>query len=205
MVLTSKTNAANLALGHLAYGNLITNVDTEQSSEAKQIRLFWDIALDTVLLAGNWPFAKAFMTLNLVEEAPNDRWSYAYRIPNDCLSVLAIFNEGNESPHLANLLPKHTIGSDSQGLLLYTSEPFAQMEYVQRKTTVAAWPSDFVLAFTYLLASLIAPSVTGGDQFKLGERAYAFYRSQISPMLAKSNNQINNQLPLRSGFISSRE
>jgi hypothetical protein len=103
-------------------------------------------------------------------EAPdfaNGDWDYAYRYPTDCLFARRVVPQGgrgrvfNESP-----IP-YRRGRDSNGLLIYTNEQEATLEY----TTIDCdnlWADDlFIDFFTWMLAASMAPSL--GKIQKLSE------------------------------------
>src|SRR3972149_4434558 len=114
----SKVGIVNIALGHIGVGRAISNLETESSQEAITARLFYDLALETVLRDSPWPFAAKIAVLSLIEEEPNTEW-----------------------------------------------------------------------AFSYLLASLMAPKLTGGDPFKLGVRALQLYQYEIFRAKAAAGNE----------------
>jgi len=89
--------------------------------------------------------------------------------------------------------------------LIWTDQQNAEIEYSIRAENPQFYPADFVLAFSYLLAFLIAPRVTGGDQFKLGERAIKMYTLEISAANADNHNEEQQEEAPESEFIRTRE
>lgn len=104
------------------------------------------------------------------------------------------------------------IQSDDAGLLIYTdiapSAPIAatasalaqpglpQLEYTIEADDPTRYPSDFSQAVAFLLASYIAPRVTGGDKFKLGQRALQLYQWAMPRASANAGNEEQaDQLP----------
>lgn len=171
--MASKVDTCNLALSHLGVSKSIANFDTEKSEEAAAARLFYDIARDTVLRDFDWPFTTKIDTLALVATDPNTEWAYSYRYPTDCLKVRRILSTVRNDDTTTRV--PYRLSQDTSGILLFTDMEDAQVEYTVKSENPQLYPPDFVLAFSCYLASLMAPRLTGGDQFKLGERAEARY------------------------------
>ncbi len=139
----------------------------------------------------NWPFAKKFADLALVEEEPNDgEWGYSYRYPSDCLMTRRILT-GDRNPS-RDTEAKFIEGADDAGSLIYTDIEDAGLEYTYLNEVVTRYPDDFVMALAMRLAAHIAPQVTGGDPFKLGLQCLQKYRLEIGMAVA---NSLNSQRP----------
>lgn len=205
--MASKTAICNMALSHLAHGQEIANVDTERSKEAEACRRFYDVAVDFLLRSFPWNWAKKTVALALVEEEPDDHWDYSYRMPSDALAFRYLHN-GVSRRETADLRTKFTIGADDTGGLIYTdytNTDGVYGVYTYRVTDPEKFPPDFTMALSMYLAALIAPRVTGGDQFKLGQRAMQMYDYQITQAKIADANQGAPDLPLDSEFINVRE
>ncbi len=185
--MASKVGIANMALSHLGVDKPIGNLTTEQSSEAHTIRTFYDIARDKALKEGPWPFSTRFAVLALVEEEPTTEWGFSYRYPSDCLSIHRILS-GIRNDSRQSRAP-YKIGADDSGQLVYTDSEDAEIEYTARNDDPSTYTDEFELAFSYLLASLAAPRLTSGDQFKLGERARRLYEFEIAVAGTNSANE----------------
>lgn len=169
----SETAVANLALGHLGISEEISNIDTDRSAEGLACKRYFTTARDMALRDFRCPFAVKFATLSLVEENPNSEWDYSYRYPSDCLFFKRILS-GTRNDTNQTRTP-YKIASDGVGRLIYTDKADAECEYTRLVDSQMLWPDDFILAVSYLLASLIAPRLTRGDGIKLGDRAYELY------------------------------
>jgi hypothetical protein len=174
MTLT-KTQICNMALAHLAISKELSNVDTTDATTpiGKACNLFYETARDKVFRDFLWPFATRVDALSLVQEEPSTEWRYAYRYPSDCKRIVRIVS--GVRPETRSTRANYRVLADGTGRLIYTDKEEAELEYVMQLTDVTKWPEDFVMMVSLLLAFLIAPRVTGGDQFKLGARAYQAY------------------------------
>ena len=184
---TSKTVIANLALSHLQVGKEIADLDTENSEEANACRRFYDEARNKALRDFNWPFATKITSLVELEERPNDEWGYSYRYPSDCVNMRKILS-GIRNDHRQSRVP-YRVAKDDSGLVLFCDLYAVQAEYTERVEAVELYPPDFVLALSYLLAKYVAPRITGGDPFKLGDKADANYMAEISNARANAMNE----------------
>jgi len=199
----SSTEICNLALSHLAINSQISNLDSESSAEARACRLFFNITRDAVLRDFAWPFATKIETLSLVEANPNDEWDYSYRVPSDCLFHRRILS-GVRNDTQDSKIPYRII-QDDDGLLILTDQSDAELEYTIRESRVNHWFSDFCLAMSFRLASYIAPQVTGGDPFKLGDRAIKFYQYELAKAQNNAFNEQQSDAKIEAESIRARE
>lgn len=201
--MASDTEIANLALSHIGIGREIAALETEASEEAAACRRFFTTARDATFRDFPWPFAREFFTLGLVEEDPNDDWGYSYRYPSDCVQIHRILSGVRHDDRQTRV--SYNVGQDSDGLLIFTDEEDAKIEYTKRVTDVERYPPDFIMAFSFRLAHLVAPRLTGGDPFKVGERALQMYLFEISRAQASSVNEQQVDEDRTSEFERTRE
>ena len=187
--MASKTEIANLAISHLGTGKDIANLDTENSQEANACRRFYETALREVLRDFAWPFATKFAELALVESDPTTEWSYSYRYPSEAVNIRRIFSNLRHDTRQSRI--EFKIGHDDSGLLIYCDEPTPCAEYTEYVTNVEIYPRDFQMMLALLLAAYIAPRVTGGDPYQMGERALKFYNLKLD--IAKNNSKNEEQ------------
>lgn len=194
--MATETQVANLALSHLGIGKEIAALGTEKSQEAATLRRFYDEARDATLRDFPWPFATRFESLALVADPPTEteEWDFSYRYPTDCLMLRRIQTDVRIDTNQSRIVFK--VGRDTQGLLIYTDEEDAKVEYTFRETDPGRYPADFLLAFSLRLAHYSAPRLTGGDPFRLGQRALQLYVQEISMAQASAANEsVPDQLP----------
>lgn len=199
---SSETDLCNLALAHLANGNLITSL-TERSAEARACNQFYAQVRDEVLRDAPWPCTTTFADLAMVEEDPTEEWAFSYREPADCLVLRRIRSGLTRNDDPTSRVPWRK-GSDTQGGLIYTDQSEATCEYSRRESDVTRYPPDLVQAIAALLATYIAPKVTGGDQFKLGGRAFQLYQALIARARANMANESQPDLEPDSPSIAAR-
>jgi len=196
------TEAANLALSHLGIGKTVSDLETEQSAEAKVVRAFYNIVLKMVLRDYPWPFATKISTLGLIEEDPNTEWGYSYQYPSDCEYARRILgvsrNESNEER-----VPYKIFNSET-GRLIYTDVENAELEYTMTIDDFTVMPADFIMAFSFKLAYYIAPQITAGDPMKVGERARVNYELELSNAKSAAFNEEQQDVPPESELVRMR-
>lgn len=199
----STTEIANMAISHLGVGTRILNLETEKSAEAAACRTFFDMARDKCLRDFHWPFATRIEALGLIEELPNNEWGYSYAYPSDCLMFRKIQSGLRNDSRQTRVSYREAQKADQK--VIFTDMPNAIGEWTIRYEDTANWPADFILAFSYLLAHFVAPRLTGGDPFKLGEAALAKYSLEIGNAKANSSNEDQPDEEVESEFIRARE
>jgi hypothetical protein len=200
---SSKTEICNIAISHLGSANEIANVETEASQEAASCRRFYDTALKATLRDFPWSFAAKIAEMQLVEEDPNDEWAYSYRYPSDCVRLKRILSGSRTDTNDTRI--SYKIIRDDSGLLILTDKENAELEYTKLETDPLVYPHDFVIAFSYRLAHFVAPRITAGDKFKLGDRALQFYLYEISRAESTGLNEEQADVHPDSEFIRTRE
>ena len=201
--MASDTEIANLALNHLGIGKEIQNLTTDTSDEATACRRFYEIARDILFRDFNWPFATKIIALDLIEEDPNSEWDYSYRYPTDCLRTIKILSGIRNDTHQSKV--PYKISNDVSGLVVYTDTEDAELEYIMRITDPGLFTQDFIMALSYKIAHLIAPRVTAGDPFKLGDRAMQQYILSSSDAMSNAVNEEQPDQLVESEFIRARE
>lgn len=194
----SKTAIANMALAHLAVGRGIASLD-ERSPEARACNQFYGQALDEVLREWSWPFATRRERLAVLvdyTQNPNEAesggqlWHFGYAYPPDAVYIRSIVQPMYRVPDAA-LIPTYEIAQAPDGSrMILADQPEAVVEYTARVEDPNVYPPDFTSALSLLLASYIAPTVTGGDQFRLGLLAHERYRDRLSAAKAAAANEM---------------
>lgn len=207
----SKTDIANMAISHLGIGKEIADIDTEKSAEAAACRRYYDVARDRTLRAFNWPFARQFATLSLVQDNTTQaqpttsylpEWNFYYAMPSGCLRLHRILSgQRNDS---ANSRVPFLIVQAGSGFQIYSDQVNAQAEITAQITDSNLYPADFMMAFSYLLAAYIAPRITGGDNFQIGKMALQQFYDELSRAQADALNEEQTDFPVESEFIRAR-
>jgi len=120
-----------------------------------------------------------------VVEIPQFAYSFAHTPPADCLRPLSINADGGQNEDDGNSF------LFEEGLILCESETI-NLKYIARVTDVTKYPSDFVTAFSYLLASYIA-SDTSGATGKATEMRQFYEKFIVPPKKARDSNTGNGR------------
>lgn len=208
-----------MALGKIGVSKRLSNVDTDQTNEAIQCRLYFDGALDRALGELPWKFATRTATLTDIGTPP-DRWGHRYRLPDDCVSartvpfpVLGTSDAGayyvdQVPPYLAASLIKGApfeIVEDENGgaLALCTDLENATLVYTARISSTALYPQTFIDLFCWSLAMDLAPPLaTAAGLITTASQGYA------ATVLRVGARDLNQETPrpatAESDFITAR-
>lgn len=193
----------NFALRHLSVSKTIQDIVTEDSEEATACRDFLDAVKEEVLRDFAHPFTTVDATLGLVATDPSTRYKYSYRYPSDCVMFRKIHSGVRNDNRQTEI--HYKLYRDADGKLIYTDEATPECEYSYFETEIGRWPIDLVMAGSLLLASYIAPSVTDGDPFKLGERAMNLYVISKTKAEANAANEEQPEEEPESEFTRGRD
>ena len=191
-----------MAISHLGIGKEIANVETEQSEEANACRRFYEESKEATLSDLDWTFATSFAVLNLITVNPSAEWNFSYRYPVDCINIRRILS-GLRDDTQASRIPFKLL-KDNQGLIIYTDKELAEIEYTDNVVNTELFSSEFNLALSFRLASLIAPRLTGGDPFKMKAEMLNQYTLEMSKAKKKNLNEEVSDRQRESEFITTR-
>jgi hypothetical protein len=199
----SIADICNMALSHLGIAEEIANLETDTGEEAIACRQFYETARDVTLKAFTWPFATRIVALGLIEEDPTPDWYYSYRYPSSALYLWKMASD-TETLDPQVKIPYKVIGDDS-GRIILTNLEDASVEYVSRVENPILYTPDFVEAMSYRLAAYIAPRLTAGDPFKLGEKALQMYVGTVREAKAQNaNEEVRDSDSYESSFLRER-
>lgn len=192
----------NLALRHITVGKTIASL-TERSAEAIACNALYPQVRDETLRDFEWPFATAVESLALVGTSMAPGWAFTYQYPADCIRIRQLTNPilcGHRLP-LDIAYRLRTSGTDT---LIDTNLEEASAEYTVRADDPSRYPPDFVQTVALLLASYLAPSITGGDPGKLGARALQLYQWRVAGALTNAANEERRGESRYSDLLSTR-
>lgn len=181
--MSSQVEIANLALSVIGTRSTISSL-SESSAEARQVSLQYSPALDALLAAAFWNFARRQVSLTLLKDGtlspPDDvplPWTYEYAYPDDCVTaryILPLFQTSSTGlPGTPASQPLNTgqpvrflISSDldpngNQTKVILTNQPAANLVYTSRVTNPNLYDSQFTLALAALIGSRVAIPLSG--------------------------------------------
>jgi hypothetical protein len=194
---------------------------TENSIEAQQCKLHFDIARKFILRDSDWQFARKSVALQLLTTVPL-RWAYAYKYPGDCLNlkmVTADYSSFNapigrifeaSGPTCDFFKPEFNLPFEIQsgtgdGPIIATDQIDAFGVYVKDETVVERFDPLLVTAFVHYLASLVAVPIMGGDfGMKMRNDALQLYSAAISSAVAGNMNEQKRAEKRQPCLISAR-
>lgn len=200
--MASPEEICNLAITHLGIGKEIASLDSEKSQEAMACRRVFDTARIATLRDFEWPFATKFAALGLVKADPTCEWSFSYQYPSDCLHFRKILS-GKRNDDRQSRVP-YRLAYGTSGQEIYCDLESAEAEYTVDVEDSGRFPEDFVIALSFRIAFMVAPRLTAGDPFKLGDRARTLYDIEVSRAKATAVNEEQEEEDPDSEFIRGR-
>lgn len=162
----------NLAMNHLGLSELANLTDDEPKVDCANT--FWEPARDDTFRRGWWAFATTQVELTEIDdtEADVEGWDYTYTMPSNCMAIQAVYDSNTtETKYMQEWEQQYSITMNTTVLLSNLGTALADITY--KVTDVALWTPDFVLAFSYQLAGLMAHQLTGDPNIgiKMGQLA----------------------------------
>lgn len=184
----SKTYICNRASSKLG-SSRVSNIDTDDTKEAKTLRYMYDMVRDALLQAYPWNFAIKRAQLAVDANAPIFGYSNKYQLPTDFLALIEV--QGN---------PEYKIEG---GYILTDEGAPLYIKYIARITDTATYDALFADAFATKLALEACEEITQSNTKK--QILYEEFRNNISN--AYANDAIQDQ-PVKltdDAWILSRE
>lgn len=148
----------NLALSHLGTRSTIETLD-EDTPEAQQVSIWFNISLDQALATANWNFARKRINLAAHADAPSGTWLFRYIYPSDCIVARYIVNPIGDDEDLPPF--KVETSDDGTTKTILTDISAATLVYTFHQTFAVLYSAFFVEMLSYLLAHHMAMSITG--------------------------------------------
>jgi len=204
----TKSDIAQLALGHLGLSQTVLDLSTENTVQAKVIRRHFRSTLDRMLMKHEWGFATHFGVLNLREETPVLSYQFAYNLPNDCLVPRIIAMDGY-FPTLKQYEKEKAkfrhVYNGAGNSVIYSNVPNAHIEYTLRVDEDYSFPAHFAFGLSHLLALDIAPSLITANFPKIKQELMMTSRNEITLAIADDLGMEPQQEDSPTPFISCRQ
>jgi hypothetical protein len=161
----SKAKIFNLALSALLLQRRIVNTETDTSNEGKVLESNYDIAFMSALEDMDLDATSSIVTLELVEEEPNDLWYYAYQYPRKCAFLRRLISGVNVDTRATHIDKR--IGIHEGQKVIFTNLMDAKAEIIMNDVPLVSLSSSAIMTIAYRLASLSAPLIVGKGADKL--------------------------------------
>ncbi|HQS17263.1 hypothetical protein [Reyranella sp.] len=178
------TDIGNMALSRLGTRATIADL-TENSTEARQINLWYATVRDELQSLVDWNFNRVTQAL-AASGTPPARWASSYAYPSDCLRMRRL--EFGASTWLWGEPARgFEIASNGSATFLYCNEDRVTAVFAQRVVDPARFTPGFTLAFVDCLAAAIAHAIT--QKADLAERLARRAQDRIERAVADSANE----------------
>lgn len=180
---SSQVQIANMALDVVGTRSTIASL-TEGSNEANAIGRHWDNAVDAMLRAAHWNFARKQIPLTLLQDATNggvvpSPWLYEYAYPSDCvlmrqlmpmiqtqelepsIGATSVAGVAAYGPPVKFLIATDTDINGNPITVLLTNQQQAIGIYTFRNTNTSMWDALYVQGFAAYLGARVCMTLTG--------------------------------------------
>lgn len=178
------TDIGNMALSRLGTRATIADL-TENSTEARQINLWYATVRDELQSLVDWNFNRVSLAL-AASGTPPARWAASYAYPSDCLRMRRL-DFGGASWVCGSPATGFEIASNGSATFLYCNEGQVSAVYAQRVTDAARFTPGFILAFVDCLAASVALAIT--QKVELAERLARRAQDRVERAIAGSANE----------------
>jgi hypothetical protein len=192
--MASKIDIFNMALGHIGVSSTVAD-ELERSPERVICTRYWDTCRDALLSykSMDWGFATSAVVLADIGTPPTG-WGFRYRYPNDCIEAQEIMgSSGRTEP--VELRPKFDVQYEADGRVILADTQEAVLRYTKRVEEVERWPSYFVEAMAYRLASLIVMPLKNDASNRNNLLQLAEQFAQIAMAASLNEGQPDGPLP----------
>lgn len=212
-----QTGAYNLCLGRLGIGQAV-GAPTDRTVPAQTCNRFFDQCRQEVLRAFPWGFALAAEPLALVAGQSFPGWAYVYQVPDKCITVRAVADEGGlrvirdvfSSCDLSNMRQPHIIRGpwqialkeDGASQVILTDISDAWGFFTKDVTNTGAWPVDFGSVIAWRLAMEVGGPLAAKRE--LIERAENAFLQWFSWATAATMNEQRDDSRAESPSIACR-
>lgn len=149
-----QTSICNLALQQFGADTIVSINGSDNS--AVICKSFYEHSLREILAMAPWGFATKRASLTQSATTPAFEYSYQYPLPDDYVHVLEI---NGKNPY--SVAQQEFVIEDNHVL---SNSSTAEIRYVFYNDTPSDYSADFVEAFALLLATKIAPKISGNAQ-----------------------------------------
>lgn len=146
---------SNMAIG-LVGGTRITSF-SDQSVEAEQCGLYYDVARRFCLESRDWTFAAVTQQLSKDVTPVSSEFAASYALPANCLVVRAVASDAK-----LQMAEEY----QRQGNRIITDAGVIYVKYTSDVTESAMFPSGFGIAVAHKLAEFLASTLTGDKNLK---------------------------------------
>lgn len=195
----------NLALSSIGTRSSISSL-SEGSAESNALSLHYQPALDFMLRAADWNFARkqvalALLKVNSAATPVQSPWQYQYAYPSDCIKLRSIVPAytsqivsgfGPTDTGFTGRTIRFVVGADQDQtdndiVVVLTNQPQAVASYTRRVTNPALFDAGFVEAFYNYLGSRVCIALNGDKN--MAKMAMQVTSQRVAEAEAENGNE----------------
>lgn len=182
----NNTDICNMALGAIGQGRIASQ--DEESEQARNCRLYYDLVRQNLLSSYVWDFAERQVKLALLD-VETAGWDYTYAFPAAALIVRGVFDKAGawKKDDRKEEFTVISVNETQKGVCANIKEAYC--EYTADVENAAIFPPVFCQALAYSLAAALAYPLCGSVQ--LQQQNYQL--AQAAVMRAKYISAIQDE------------
>lgn len=135
----------------------------EDSQEAKMCQVFYEHERRRLLRMHGWGFARKTEQLALrTNSIPG--WRFAYALPQECISIIYIFNEATVDRHEIEKPDFRIVTATGNDRIIVCNLEEAFAEYTIDFRNAEAFSEEFIEALVHIVAAKLALPLTSNSQ-----------------------------------------
>lgn len=135
----------------------------EDTTEAKQVSMFYEHTRKRLLRMYPWGFAKKVaMLAQLNQTIPG--WEYLYGYPSDCLLVSFVFDEEHARLKEMERQEFEIVTATGNNRAIASNTENAWAEYIYDVKNTEAYSEEFIEALTHMIAANVSLQLTGNSE-----------------------------------------
>lgn len=178
------TDICNLALSYLGKGT-IDSID-DQSENGRTCKVHYDLCRQMLLRDFTWGFSERVVKLAELSEQTVPGWDHVYAYPINCLAIRRVFaeDEAAQKYDYRNKFMVQIINPDVK--VICTNVEAAYADYTYNTVDSGLFTPEFCVSLAHLLASSMAPALTGSEnKVQIEMQQSQYYASKAKLAAAK--------------------
>ena len=188
-----QTTIYNLALSAIGTRSTVAS-PTENSAESNALNLHYAPAIESILQAARWNFARRQALLTVLNDATQSQpvptpWLYEYALPSDCVQARYVMptimlNSASSTvgtpsaptalgPPVKFLMSTDLDTNGNQIMVLLTNQIQATLVYTSRITNPNLFDGSFIEALSVYLGARVCMALTGDKALTKGTYEHA--------------------------------
>lgn len=207
--MASEVDICNMALGYLGDSGSVNSISPPDGSvQAAACSRYYPMARNALLEMLPWSFATKRDALALLSLTPPSAWAYAYALPSDAVSVLAVLDPETADDYVWNgevTTQPYVVEQNDGDRVIYSNQDDAVVRYTALVTDTTKFSALFIEGLAWLLASKLAgPILKGTTGMQVSQSCLKAFQAWFAQAVASDSNSARAPVEQRASWITAR-